>query len=46
MKPPKETATIVFDMTGCAMKNIDMQSAKFMINTFAVCGGEREVRGR
>jgi len=30
-----ETATVVFDMTGSTLKNIDMASAKFMINTFA-----------
>jgi hypothetical protein len=35
MPPPVETATVVFDMTGCSLKNIDMQSCKFMINTFA-----------
>jgi hypothetical protein len=35
MTPPCETATIVFDMTGVALKNIDMQSTKFMVNTFA-----------
>lgn len=35
MPPPCETATIVFDMTGTAMKNIDMASVKFMVNTLA-----------
>lgn len=35
--PPQETATIVFDMTGTSLKNIDMTSVKFMVNTLAVC---------
>ncbi len=36
LKPPCETVTLVFDMTGVALKNLDLKSVQFMINTLQV----------
>jgi hypothetical protein len=35
MRTPGETATLIFDMTGAAYKNIDLNSVKFMVNSLA-----------
>jgi len=35
MPPNCETATIVFDMSNTTLKNMDMASTKFMVNTFS-----------
>jgi len=35
MVAPIETATLIFDLGGCGLKNIDLKSVQFMINTMA-----------